>query len=356
MTETEDAPQSPRAFSSFRALNGDASSSEREQLFHNLAQLFSHVSDRCDDEQVAQYDDVLCQLADLVGPAPRAEVAKLLAPLERAPGKVVVKLAGDLVEIARPLLEGSTVLSDDDLIEIAAGASEAHRYAIAARPEISERVAEAVVQFGASGSVGRLLRNSGSALGVGALSRLAMRAAGDATIAADLRTRTADAQVASGAKPVSLPSPMQATGFSEHDWKIAFNQVKALADRLQLNEGAIRRFMDNGYVHHAAAGLAILLKVPQPVFETWLGQPDYMAVTVGIRALALQPDLFDPLMLALPWRDTPDEADLDNLSRRFETLSSDEAQGIFTTWRLSAFRRRGAAAAAGIPATAQQFG
>src|SRR3569833_3149448 len=52
-----------RAFSTFRVLNGDANILERDQLFRNMAQLYSYVSDRCDDEQVSQYDEVLCQLA-----------------------------------------------------------------------------------------------------------------------------------------------------------------------------------------------------------------------------------------------------------------------------------------------------
>ena len=55
-----------KAFSTFRVLNGDANILERDQLFRNMAQLYSYVSDRCDDEQVAQYDEVLCQLAELV--------------------------------------------------------------------------------------------------------------------------------------------------------------------------------------------------------------------------------------------------------------------------------------------------
>ena len=55
-----------RAFSTFRVLNGDSNILERDQLFRNMAQLYSYVSDRCDDEQVAQYDEVLCQLAELV--------------------------------------------------------------------------------------------------------------------------------------------------------------------------------------------------------------------------------------------------------------------------------------------------
>ncbi|MCS6759741.1 MAG: hypothetical protein MO852_12930 [Candidatus Devosia euplotis] len=45
-------------------------------------------------------------------------MAKLLAPLDRAPGTVAVKLVNDDIEVARPLLQFSKVLSDDDLIDI----------------------------------------------------------------------------------------------------------------------------------------------------------------------------------------------------------------------------------------------
>jgi len=107
-----------RAFSTFRVLNGDANVTERDQLFRNMAQLYSYVSDRCDDEQVSQYDEVLCQLAELVEVEARTHVAKLLAPLERAPGNVVNKLANDSIEVAQPLLEFCNVLTDDDLIDI----------------------------------------------------------------------------------------------------------------------------------------------------------------------------------------------------------------------------------------------
>src|ERR1700754_473344 len=96
--------QGQRAFSSFRALSED-NHSERDQLFRNMAQLFSFVSAQCDDEQVAQYDEVLCQLAELVEVEARVHVAKLLAPLDRAPGNVVSKLANDTIEVAAPLLE-----------------------------------------------------------------------------------------------------------------------------------------------------------------------------------------------------------------------------------------------------------
>src|SRR5690606_12136891 len=133
---------------SFRVLNGEDNHSEREQLFRNMAQLFSYVSDRCDDDQVAQYDEALCQLAELVEVEARAHVAQLLAPLERAPVTVVVMLANDTIEVARPLLEFPAVLSDDDLIDIIGRRSEEHRIATAGRAKVPARVGEAIVAHG----------------------------------------------------------------------------------------------------------------------------------------------------------------------------------------------------------------
>ncbi|WP_421759427.1 DUF2336 domain-containing protein [Devosia sp.] len=365
MTEMEEGT---RAFSTFRVLNGDANIVERDQLFRNMAQLYSYVSDRCDDEQVAQYDEVLCQLAELVETEARAHVAKLLAPLERAPGNVVVKLANDSIEVARPLLEFSNVLSDDDLIDIISNQSEDHRTAIAGRPTVPERVGDAIVEFGETTSVVRLVRNPKAEFGREAISKLVERAAKDAEIAADLRGREdidwkglngqinlvgdqvmetitsldphIDPVTASKVSAVVYNRMRNRAGFSGHDWKVAYNQVKALADRKQLNEKALIRFARFGYGHHTAAALTIMLHVGPEVFVKWLAMQDYVAITVALRALGVMPDLFEAMIASLPWRDMPSQADLQNVRRRFEALSKDEAVGIFELWRTHAFRRR----------------
>jgi hypothetical protein len=366
MTEMEEG--TTRAFSTFRVLNGDSNIVEREQLFRNMAQLYSYVSDRCDDEQVAQYDEVLCQLAELVEAEARSHVAKLLAPLDRAPGNVVVKLANDLIEVAQPLLEFSNVLNDDDLIEIIMKQSEAHRVAIAGREKVPERVGEAIVEHGETESVVKLVRNSGAELGTTTLQRLAERAASDAAIAADLRGRQGIDWSAVGTKIEAVGERVRETmvqldprvdpvtvgkvqavvynrmrnraGFSSQEWKVAYNQVKALADRKQLDERALARFARFGYGHHTAAALTILLKVGPEVFVKWLAMQDYVAITVALRAQGIQPDLFEAMIASMPWRDLPTQPDLQNVRKRFEALSKDEASGIFELWRTHAFRRR----------------
>ncbi len=358
-----------RAFSTFRVLNGDANILERDQLFRNMAQLYSYVSDRCDDEQVAQYDEVLCQLAALVEVEARTHVAKLLAPLDRAPGNVVNKLANDTIEVAAPLLEFSNVLSDDDLIEIVTKQSEEHRVAIAGRTNVPERVGDAIVEHGGTSSVTRLVNNKTAELGRETMEKLISRASTDSALASNLRGRTdldwsalrapigeagqkvldmlgnsssrsLDPVTAGKINAVVYNRMRNRAGFSSQEWKLAYNQVKALSDRRQLDDRALSRFARFGYGHHSAAALTVMLNVSPEVFVKWLAAQDYVAVTVALRALGLSPDLFEALVATMPWRDLPTEADKSNVRSRFEALTTEEAQGIFELWRTHAFRRR----------------
>jgi hypothetical protein len=364
----QEMDEGKRAFSTFRVLNGDANIVERDQLFRNMAQLYAYVSDRCDDEQVGQYDEVLCQLAELVEVEARTHVAKLLAPLDRAPGNVVVKLANDTYDVAAPLLEFSNVLSDDDLIDIISTQTEEHRIAIAGRKNVAQRVGDAIVEHGETSSVTRLVRNTNAELGKETIELLVKRAEKDANFAADLRGRNdidwkglrgeiqsagdkvleAIGAMSNNVDPVTVGKVSAVVynrmrnraGFSSTEWKVAYNQVKALSDRKQLDERALLRFARFGYGHHTAAALTVLLRVGPEVFVKWLAMQDYVAVTVALRALGISPDLFEAMVATMPWRDMPSETDRVQVRRRFEALNPEEAAGIFELWRAHAFHKR----------------
>ena len=89
-----------------------------------------------------------------------------------------------------------------------------------------------------------------------------------------------------------------------------------------------------------AAALTVMLKVQPEVFVKWLAGQDYVAITVALRALGIQPDLFEAMVATMPWRDLPTDADKSNVRRRFEALTREEASGIFELWRAHAFRKR----------------
>ncbi|MDP3080642.1 MAG: DUF2336 domain-containing protein [Brevundimonas sp.] len=75
----------------------------------------------------------------------RKALSERLAHAEWAPAALVNVLALDEIEIARPILESSPILQDEDLLRVLIEASLEHQIAVARRPHISGRVADAVI-------------------------------------------------------------------------------------------------------------------------------------------------------------------------------------------------------------------
>lgn len=75
----------------------------------------------------------------------RKALSEKLAHAEWAPAALVNVLALDEIEIARPILESSPILRDEDLLRVLIEASLEHQIAVARRPHISGRVADAVI-------------------------------------------------------------------------------------------------------------------------------------------------------------------------------------------------------------------
>ncbi|TDQ66813.1 uncharacterized protein DUF2336 [Maritalea mobilis] len=355
------------AFSNFRALTSEPNKAECEQLIRNMAKLFSHVVDRCDDEQIAQYDEVLCQLAEMVESEARAEVAQILAPLSRAPGTVVIKLAHDEVEVATPLLEFSSVLSDDDLIEIIESQSEGHRSAIAGRVAVADRVSSSICDHAEKETIVKLMENHNAEIGPETGPVLIRRAEKDESIAGQLAYRKdvdwrsiyatlddaskrvftnlarthmrVDRANVDDAKNVVVNKIKERVGFNATEWTVAWGQVKALSDRRKLDMKALERFCRFSYGHHTAAAIAFMLRIQPEVMVKWFAAQDIGAFTVAARALDMTPESFAKAIAVVPWRDKLGTDDLQLASARYETLSFHDAREIFEMWRAHSFRR-----------------
>ncbi|TAJ60702.1 MAG: DUF2336 domain-containing protein [Brevundimonas sp.] len=78
----------------------------------------------------------------------RKVLSEKLAHAEWAPAALVNVLALDEIEIARPILASSPILQDEDLLRVLIEASLEHQIAVARRPGISGRVADAVIDQG----------------------------------------------------------------------------------------------------------------------------------------------------------------------------------------------------------------
>jgi len=96
--------------------------------------------------------------ADLV----RRALSVTLQRSVHLPPDVARKLASDIDSIAIPVIGGSPVLSDDDLVAIVRSGHPARQTAVASRNAVSETVVREIAEHGAAGAVAAAASNDGA--------------------------------------------------------------------------------------------------------------------------------------------------------------------------------------------------
>src|SRR5580704_2369872 len=94
------------------------------------------------------FDDIVERVLDDIEPGARQELAERLASRADAPHRVVVRLAGDIIAVASPVLMHSPELLDDDLAPLASAKSQDHLLAISRRQQLSPRITDILVDRG----------------------------------------------------------------------------------------------------------------------------------------------------------------------------------------------------------------
>lgn len=106
--------------------------------------------------------EILGYLVHDVAVRVRVALADALSNLLEAPHDIVFALARDLDEVARPVLESSTVLNDEDLVELVLSGSVAKQCAIAGRPALGSAPCEAIARAADRSAVVVLVANEGT--------------------------------------------------------------------------------------------------------------------------------------------------------------------------------------------------
>jgi hypothetical protein len=136
----------------------------REKTLWRVTDLFLLDTELLTDEQIEIFDGVIARLAAEIETRARADLARRLAPVPKAPPGVILSLAQDHIEVARPILVHSPRLDDRTLITIAIGKGQEHQQAIAQRAQLSEPVTEVLVVHGAAPVMHALAANPGARL------------------------------------------------------------------------------------------------------------------------------------------------------------------------------------------------
>jgi uncharacterized protein (DUF2336 family) len=159
---------------------------DREQLMVSLVQLCEAQGPSLDAAATAEVEALLLTLASEAGRDSRARLAERLARAERAPVRLIETLAGDDIEVARPIVAASPLLSDAALARLLAHASLAHRIEVARRPRISARLVGAALETGEPPVLTALAGNHTADITPAAMARLVDRAKSLAALGAPL--------------------------------------------------------------------------------------------------------------------------------------------------------------------------
>jgi uncharacterized protein (DUF2336 family) len=155
------------------AQNGTAS---RGDLFVSVADLMSERGRGFSANEKELLLAILKQLARQVETEVRQALSERLAEHADAPLDLILLLSNDRIEVARPVLLRSPILTEDDLIGLVRAATGLHRCAIAQRPDVGPRLAGALAEGAESEAILILLANRRAQLGEVALRRIVARA------------------------------------------------------------------------------------------------------------------------------------------------------------------------------------
>jgi len=147
---TASSRQSPDLTSSFdpqlaleRAQS--ASQGDRDKLLMSIAELCRDHEECARPEMQSVLKDVLMALLGQAETKIRQRLAKTLADVAWAPSDLINVLAGQQIDIARPILARSRALSNHDLVRLLVECSIEHKIEIARRPTLSDEVAAVII-------------------------------------------------------------------------------------------------------------------------------------------------------------------------------------------------------------------
>ena len=342
---------------------------ERNRLMEHVAQLYALSNDRINPELLAVYDDVLVRLADLVEEEALAFVAEKLAPLVKAPEGMVRKLANEPISVARPVLERSPILSEDDLADIAAAQTQEHLDAIASRTQLPATVTSILVDRGGAPVKLKVARNQGARLNEASYSRLVKDSRGDERLQDSLAAREdlpvgvvrALVDVASAtvrrkllrhgrpevAKRVTEAAGLAAERLSNEQWlarydfEAAYRSVSMTLKKRPANEASVQSMARTGKFAEAVVMFSLCAGVALEEAKHWSVRADPKPFLIVCRTMGFSSETVAAFLKLGPWLRRLNREEREQAMFDYEALDRSVADRIFTEWK----RRQGSRAA-----------
>lgn len=134
-------------------------------------------------------EDIVRIMAKDVAAKVRAALAESLKASATLPRDVALMLARDVESVSLPFIEVSSVLTEEDLIEIIRSGSSQKQTAVARRPDVTEGVAEELAERGDEAAVAALMSNEAAPVTARAMGRALDRFPASESVQAPLVNR-----------------------------------------------------------------------------------------------------------------------------------------------------------------------
>lgn len=205
------------------ALAHEPSSEKRRALLEGVTDLFLAGGDAFGAREQELAGDILTAVAPSVDADARTGMSTRLADASNAPPQLIRQLARDVFAVARPILQRSGVLNDQDLVDIVNSMGKDYQLAISQREKVSAAVGEALVERGDDEVLESLVCNDGAVL-----SRKAMEG---------LVTRSETAEILH--RPLLARSDLPADLMHEMFWSVSAALKRHILTKAEFNESDI---------------------------------------------------------------------------------------------------------------------
>jgi uncharacterized protein (DUF2336 family) len=169
--------------------------------------------------QIAQ--DIVRAMARDVELAVRSALSHSLRSAVHLPHDVAMRLANDVDAVALPILTESPVLTDADLVEIIQHGTDNKQTAIAGRPDVSEPVADALVDGGNEAAVATLMGNPAARIAEASLGKAVDRFADSNRVKAGMVHRASLPVTIAERLVVIVSDKLQAHLVSHHELPVS---------------------------------------------------------------------------------------------------------------------------------------
>ena len=333
-----------------------------DRLTRSLAQLFGIAEPACSDDDRSTFDRILVRIAPGATVEARIHLSDRLADATVPPREILLVLAHDVSDVARPVLVRSAALAEDDLIDIARTRGFGHMGAIAERRDLTIRITDVLVLRGDDEVRRTVAGNDTARISDKSFARLSLQARSDAVIEARLlrrddlpdvvihflvengspATRETLAHRVRPARPAGLDRSTLPIRAAEDGWlepydfeaaAVVLGRIPEVHNHL---DGFVRRLADADRFAEVVHTLAAVTEIPLETMKHVMVSLDTHAFAVVARALALRSDTVRELLSTGPWIHRLDVRGRDAALATFRGLDPEESRTRVREWAAQA--------------------